>query len=218
MDDIGTTDTGVGSGESVEWRAGTQKVILWFGDVPSHPTPGDSIDTVDQLEALTALAASGVTVIGLNSVGATFGIDQFGQATAITDGTGGVLINSFAGVAVGEIVTSILGAVGEALGTVDISLFSDPAAVPGLDISYACTDVLGCTNVAAGESRTLEMTVTGLAAGDYSYDTVLAGFPTVTEADRIIVGGVASVAAPQTLALMSVGLLIVGWAQRRRRQ
>ncbi len=189
-DGIGDDDTGVGGGESVGWRAATQKVVLWFGDNPSHPTsPSSLTNTVDQAEALAALVANGVTVIGLNSSGALTGIDAFGQATAITDGTGGALVNSFSGVAIGDIVSTIEAAVGAALGTVDISLFADPSHA-GIDVSYACTDVLGCNDVAAGESRTLAMTVTGLASGDYSYDTVLSGFPTVTEADRIIVRGV----------------------------
>ena len=214
-DGIGATDTGVGSGEAVGWRAGTQKVVLWFGDAPSHPTSTtDSINTVDQAEAIAALNAAGVTVIGLNSGILGTGIDTYGQATAVTDATGGALVNSFASVPVSDIVATILAAVDVALGTVDISLFSDPAAIPGLTIHYACTDPLGCTDVAAGESRTLTMTVTGDAAGDYTYDTVLAGFPDVRELDSI---RVVDAPEPSALLLMSAGLLGFGWSQTRRR-
>ena len=220
-DGIGATDTGVGGGESVGWRGATQKVVLWFGDIASHPF-FDTEDTVDQAEVIAALNAGGVTVIGLNSRGAGSGIDGGGQATAVTDATGGELVNSFSSVPVGDIVDTILDAVDVALGTVDISLFSDPGSVPGLSISYACTDALGCSDVAGGESRELEMTITGLAEGDYSYDTVLSGFPGVREADRIIVGegggddDVPSVPEPSVLLLMSIGLLGLGWTKRRR--
>ena len=206
--DGGLTDSGVSSGETVGWRAATQKVVLWFGDASSHTA------TVDQAETIAALNAAGVTVIGLNSRLAGRGIDDSGQASAVTAATGGDLVNDFASVPVGSIVDTILAAVGAALGTVDISLFSDPALIPGLTISYACTDVLGCTDVAGGESRTLSMTVTGDFAGDYSYDTVLAGFPDVREADRIIVTD-ASVPEPSVLFLMSAGLLGIGWSRRR---
>lgn len=210
-DGIGATDTGVGGGESVDWRAATAKVVLWFGDASSHPD-GSTEDTVDQAEAIAALNAAGVTVIGLNSVAAGGGIDTDGQATAVTDATGGDLVNSFASVPVADIVDTILAAVDVALGTVDISLFADPAFA-GIDVHYACTDVLGCSDVEAGESRTLEMTVTGVAAGDYSYDTVLAGFPTVVEHDRI---RVTDAPEPSVLFLLSAGLIALGFTRRRK--
>lgn len=215
-DGVGSTDTGVGGGESVGWRGATQKVVLWFGDVSSHPSPGGAdIDTVDQAEAIAALNAAGVTVIGLNSRVAGSGIDSYGQASAVTAATGGDLVNSFASVPVGDIVDTILAAVDVALGTVDISLFADPAFA-GIDVHYACTDVLGCTDVEGGESRTLEMTVTGVAPGIYAYDTVLAGFPDVVELDRIVVTG-ASVPEPSVLFLLSAGLLGFGLARRRNK-
>ncbi len=216
-DGIGATDTGVGGGESVDWRAATQKVVLWFGDASSHPTSAsDTVDTVDQAEAIAALNAAGVTVIGLNTTSAGFGIDTSGQATAVTDATGGALVNNFGSVPLADIVATILDAVDVALGTVDISLFANPA-LAGLDIFYACTDALGCNNVAGGESRTLDMTVTGLAPGDYSYDTVLSGFPSVVEADRIIVTGASSVPEPSVLLLLSAGLIGFGFTRRRNK-
>jgi hypothetical protein len=209
-DGIGSADTGVGSGEATGWRDGAAKVVLWFGDYGSHT------ETVDQAEAIAALNAAGVTVIGLNSRSVNDGIDDFGQATAVTGATGGALVNNFASVATSDIVDTITAAVAAGLGTVDISLFADPS-LSGIDVSYACTDAAGCIDVAPGESRTLSMTVTGLAAGDYSYDTVLAGFPDVKEADRIIVGdGGVTVPEPSILALMGGGLLAFGWVRRRR--
>jgi hypothetical protein len=207
--DGGLTSGGLSSGEAVGWRGGSQKVVLWFGDASSHT------ETVTQAQAIAALNAAGVTVIALNTYGAGSGIDTGGQASAITSATGGALVNSFGSVSVANIVDTITAAVGVALGTVDISLYSDPASIPGLTISYACTDALGCTDVTAGESRTLSMTVTGDAAGVYSYDTVLAGFPTVTEADSITVG---SVPEPSVLMLLSAGLIGLGWSKRSRLQ
>jgi len=218
-DGVGATDNGLGGGEATGWRAGAQKVVLWFGDVSSHPTSAaDSRNTVDQSEAIAALVDAGVTVIGLNSRGAGSGIDTFGQASAVTSATGGALVNSFAGVPISNIVSTISAAVTAGLSSVDINLISDPGSIPGLDVSYACADVLGCTDVGAGESRSLTMTVTGTAAGTYSYNTVLAGFPEVIEEDTIIVGGDTTVPEPSLIVLMGIGMLTFGAARVSRKR
>jgi uncharacterized repeat protein (TIGR01451 family) len=72
------------------WRTNSSRIIAWFGDAPSHdPTgPGDS---VTQASAIAALVAQGVRVIAINS--GAGGLDALGQATAVTNATGGVLLN-----------------------------------------------------------------------------------------------------------------------------
>ncbi|MGG5891159.1 hypothetical protein ACLF3G_29235, partial [Falsiroseomonas sp. HC035] len=92
-DGLGSTDVagGFGTGANTGWRSGAGKVVVWFGDASSHTT------TVSQAEAIAALQANGVTVVGINTQSAGFGIDQSGQASANTGATGGTLTNVVTG-------------------------------------------------------------------------------------------------------------------------
>lgn len=72
------------------FRAGSTRVIVWFGDVPGHdPTIGGAT----LASAIAALTAEGVRVIAI-SVGAGGGLDATGQATAIVSATGGSVLTS----------------------------------------------------------------------------------------------------------------------------
>ncbi len=145
-DGLGTTDRpgGIATELDTGWRTGAQPVIVWFGDVQSHTT------TVDQAEVIAALVANNVIVVGLNSSVVSSGINQLGQAAAITAATGGVLVNSFASVPIGNLVTTIVDAIGEVTSTIDLSFFHTAAA--GVGVSFMCTDPLGCTDVPGGAS------------------------------------------------------------------
>ena len=65
------------------FRSGSSRIIVWFGDAPGHdPSLGATLAST-----IAALQAAGVRVIAV-SVGADR-LDLLGQATAITDATGG---------------------------------------------------------------------------------------------------------------------------------
>src|SRR5206468_11724265 len=66
------------------WRPGSTRVIAWFGDAPGHDPSG----TATLPTTIAALLAQNIRVIAVN-VG---DLDGFGQATAITSATGGVLL------------------------------------------------------------------------------------------------------------------------------
>ncbi len=69
---------------STPWRAGSTRVIVWFGDAPGHdPSSGSSLAST-----IAALGAEGIVVHAIDSGS----LDSTGQATAITGATGLVLL------------------------------------------------------------------------------------------------------------------------------
>jgi uncharacterized repeat protein (TIGR01451 family) len=67
------------------FRPDSSRIIAWFGDAPSHEDGG-----VTLAQAIADLQAANIRVIAID-VGA---LDAFGQASAITAATGGVLLPS----------------------------------------------------------------------------------------------------------------------------
>lgn len=90
------------------------------------------------------------------------------------------------GVSADAALTAILNAVGEAVSTTDLELFTT-GDTSGLDISFTCTDPLGCKGVGAGESRTLAMDITGKVAGIYNFETKVKGLADAVAKDKITV-------------------------------
>lgn len=201
----------VASDAATAWRAGAAKIVVWFGDATGHT------ETATVPDAIAALLAEGVNVVALNSIGAGAGIDgsylgSVNQATAITAATGGSLVNNFAGVPVGSIVSTITGLIGTATSNLTLNVLGGAPA--GLNVGFTCTDALGCLGVPGGESRTFDMTITGLMAGSYSFTVYSPGVAGAMELDDITVTG-AGVPEPGTLLLLGSG--IVGFIARRRR-
>jgi hypothetical protein len=74
---------------NVGWRTGSSRIVVWFGDAPGH----DPSNGITQAQAIAELKAAGIRVIAINLVNTAeqSSLDQTGQATAITQATGGVL-------------------------------------------------------------------------------------------------------------------------------
>ncbi len=223
-DGIGSTDTGAGTGEVTGWRDGAARVVVWFGDAPSHPFgSGDAENTVDLDEAIAALNAENVTVAAINRFGAGAGIDDNGQASDIAAATGGTLTNGISGASSATTIDAILNAVGDATSNIDLS-FSAIGDTSGVDVAFACTDPLGCDSVGSGESRSFKVDITGLTPGLFEFEVVADGIAGAVEFDSITVadgsGGQSSratnVSEPGTLALMAFGLIGLAGAIRRR--
>ncbi|SVC92395.1 uncharacterized protein METZ01_LOCUS345249, partial [marine metagenome] len=113
------TDKGFATGYDVGWRDDSGRIILWFGDACSWST------TVDRSEVTAALLANNVIVAGINTHSKDRGIDYRGntatgscaggsgatdgQASVITNMTGGTLTNKVRGT--GDTINAILDAV-----------------------------------------------------------------------------------------------------------
>jgi hypothetical protein len=99
--------------------------------------------------------------------------------------------------------------------TQDISLKVVGGVPAGLNVSFACTDPLGCNDVTGGDSREITMAVKGLAAGDYTFSVIAPGVVGAIEQDRILVGD-NDVSVPGPLPLLGVSAAF-GWSRRLRR-
>jgi hypothetical protein len=209
-----------GSGEEIGWRPGAQKVILWFGDIYSH----QNTVTMDNVKA--ALAGTNSKLIALNSSSAGFGIDgnlaDGGQAgnqassivTALGDGTDASIFNNFASVPTSNIVSTISTLVGDVTNTIDLSLIVGSGDTSGLNISFTCTDVLGCDDVPLGESRTFDMDITAVTPGTYDFTVVAPGIAGAVATDSITVADGRDVdSVPGPLPMLGVG---AGFAWSRR--
>jgi hypothetical protein len=207
--------------ETTAWGESAQRLVVWFGDASSH------VDTVTTAQAAAALVGEGVKVVAFNSIGEGSGIDGLDdfpaepvgtrQATDIIAQTGGSLTNNFTSLAGESFVATVLAAIGDATSFLDLA-FSTSFAGSGLDISFACTDALGCDDVGAGESRSFRVDITGVSAGIYDFSVFARGVDAVELDSITVTGGVVAVPEPSTYALMLGGLGVVGWMTHRRRR
>lgn len=136
---------------AVTYRPGGTKIVAWFGDAPSHdPSNGRTL-----ADAIGALQAANIRVVAVN-VGA---LDAFGQATAITDATGGILLNA----ANDQVAAKILEGIQAVESTVTPTVTS---CDPQLSVSNAPASA----TVASGDTATFTETITvanGTAPGTY---------------------------------------------------
>ncbi|MDR2209178.1 MAG: PEP-CTERM sorting domain-containing protein [Azoarcus sp.] len=189
---------------TTDWRDDAQHLIVWFGDAPSHAS------TTTQSEAIDALSGKNINVIAFNSYSRGDGIDEDGQASDIVNAVGGTLVNDFLRVSDDAFVSAVMGEIGSSTSFLDL-LFGSTFAGMGLDLSFSCADALGCLNVAGGESRTFDLTVTAKELGNYNFDMFAQGVGASANVS------IAVVPEPETYAMLLAGLGLVAVVTRRRR-
>lgn len=213
-------------GDTSSWDAGSQRLVVMFGDAPGH------VNTVTTAQAAAALTAVGAKLIAFNSSTAGNGIDgrdtspaepgTTRQASDIIAAAGGALINSFTSLTSTQFVNAVTAQISSAVSLIDL-VFSSTFAGTGLSVSVNCTDSRGCDDVAAGDSRSFSVAVTGVSAGLYDFDVFARGVSSVQDFTiRVGEGGgggpVPAIPEPSTYALMMAGLAGVAWMARRRRR
>lgn len=135
-------------GPGIGWRAGSKRIIVWFGDAPSHDpicTAVSGAPTVTEASASANLVAQAITVLAIST--ANPGLDDDptvaaggyggqcgvpggmpGQARRITNATGGTLAT---GINAGNLVNTIINLVKAAVGQIqNVNLVPSPGVAP----------------------------------------------------------------------------------------
>lgn len=189
------------------WRAGSTRIAVWFGDYEGHdPRLGST-----EASATAALLAAKIEVEAI-SVGANR-LDFTGQATSITEATGGEL---YSGTAVADIVQTIKDAITTAISTYS-TVALDLSEVPaGLAVEVAPVKYSGAYDRSIERTFEFDVKFTGVTPGAYAFDIygTVDGGRIATESDRIKVGD--AVPEPTTVLLFGAGLLGFAGLGRRR--
>lgn len=168
----GADINGYATGHNTNWRNDAKKIIVWFGDAQSH------VNTVTQAQAIEALAAQDISVIAIHTKSTekslTEGLNGELQASSIANATDGAFADVYSSELSETIETLIGKTVTETITTapsIDLS-FSSQGNTNGLEVSYICTDNLGCNGVKDGETRKFTMEITAKSAGTYNFQTL----------------------------------------------
>jgi hypothetical protein len=174
--------------DTVTWREGSTRIVIWFGDAPGHdpagPPPG-----ITEAEATDALVAKAIKVMALD-VSAYGYLNYGGQAQNIADATGG---KYYPNVNISQLVIDIQNAIityFDTYNTVSLGTSTVPA---GLTVTVDPPSYTGEGPYDRSIERTFDfnVTFTAVTPGSYSFTIpVLVDDGTMaTEQDDIIVGG-----------------------------
>lgn len=124
------------------WRTGGTRIIGWFGDAPGREDLGVSLS-----DAINALTGANVRVVAVST--GLDQLDQTGQATAITDATGGTLLSN---VGASEVSAAIL----EGIQAIPVTVSPQvDACDDGLSLAFGP----GSQTVPSGEDATFTETI-----------------------------------------------------------
>lgn len=199
------------------WRSDAQRIVVWFGDAPSHT------ETTTRAEAIQALQAADVRVVAFNNAAAGTGIDGRygieaaelpGQASEIVTRAGGALVHDTSHLTGAAFANAVIGQIGGATSNIDLAFGSDYAG-DGISLGLECADARGCEAVDGGNARDFRMVVTGLTAGRYVFDVFARGLGT-SATQAITVLPAAPVPEPAVWLMLAFGMVAVSLATARR--
>ena len=209
------------------WRAGSERILVWFGDAPGHdPDGGATLSS-----ATAALTGAGVQVeaidvgngasdgFGLNDCTTSWcgssiegGAASSGQATAITGATGGNFHTSANSSAIVAVINNAINSAVQNYSSVGLDLSEVPF---GVSVVSTPSSYTGAWDRSVSRSFGFDVTFTGDAPGTYDfsiYGTVDGG-RIASEIDHVVV---TSAPEPGIISLMGLGLAGPAVSRRRR--
>ncbi len=209
--------------EVTNWRTGSERILVWFGDAVGHdPSPGGSTPAtgkVTEAQAIAALTNKGINVqaIDTGSSGSYYSLDGTGQATRITNATGGTLYSSINS---GSIVSTINNAISSSIATYTTVGLDTSEVLAGVGVSVTPIPGAHVGSFDRSITRTFDfdVTFTGVAAGTHDFNIygTVDGGRVATETDHIVVRTPTGVPdSSSTFALLGGALFLVVAIRRK---
>lgn len=220
--DLFALDTvAVPPGGTIGWRAGSKRIIVWFGDAPGHdpicPAVSGQANAITEASVTAKLVAEGITVLAISTaspgldddpkLGAS-GYDPLcgppggtpGQGTRIANATGGKFVS---GVNAGTIVNTIVNLVSAAVGSIQ-----NVKLLPSAGIAQFVTSITpagGYGPLSGGEDHTLtfQATFTGTVPCTPT-DQVFSGTLDVVADGNVVASKKAQITVPACAVVYSV--------------
>lgn len=206
------------------WRSDAQRILVWFGDAPSHT------ETTTRAAAIEALQAADVRVVAFNNAGPGTGIDGHyglesaarpGQASEIVASVGGALLHDTSRITGAAFANAVIEQIDGTTSSIDLA-FGNNFAGGGITLGLECADARGCDAVGGGDDRDFHLIVTGLAAGHYVFDVFARGLGASASQSITVLPASPTVPVPEPAVWMTLSsgmaLLSIAAARRSRRR
>jgi len=174
---------------TVSWRPGSTRIIIWFGDAPGHDPSGPT--GVTEAQAIAALVAQTIKVMALD-VGS---LNYYVQAQRIADATKG---KYYSGINPTQIVNDIKNAIITSFQTYTTVSLGTSTVPAGLTVNVAPPSYTGEYDRSIDRLFTFNVTFTAVSPGSYGFTipVLVDGGTMATEVDNIQVGGLLSFPLP----------------------
>ena len=167
---------------TVSWRPGSTRILIWFGDAPGHDPAGPS-PGVTEAQTIAALVAQTIKVLALD-VGS---LNYYNQAQRIAAATNG---QYYSGINVGQIVVKIQDAIISSFATYSTVSLGTSLVPTGLTVNISPPSYTGAYDRSIDRIFTFNVTFTAVSPGAYSFSipVLVDGGTMATEQDNILVG------------------------------